>query len=349
MKSAVSALILLSVQIVYSQHNDQLIDLFGPKMKPGVACYRIPALITTKDGTVIAVADERMGSCQDLGKNDDINLVIRRSRNDGRTWSSIETLIDFPKGQSASDASLLTDTQTGEVFLLYNFMDHVNHKGRYRFHLMRSSDAGKTWTKPEDITRQIIQPDWLDDFMFITSGNGIQTRSGVLLHTLVSVTRNSGWVFGSVDHGKTWQLFPGELKPADESKITELSDGRWMVNARVNKTGYRFVHTSDNQGKSWTTSGDTRLTDPGCNAALLTTSSGSKKKLLFVNLNDARQRQNLSVRFSSDDGLTWSNPRTIYSGSAAYACLSEMSGGKAGLIFERDDYGKISFVRIKTD
>ena len=341
------SLFLLNSTFGITQYADRLIDLFGPELKPGVACYRIPALITAQDGTLIAIADERMGSCKDLGGNDDINLVMRRSRNKGKTWTAAETVIDYPKGQSASDAALLSDEQTSTVFLLFNYMDHVNRKGRYRFHLMRSTNAGITWSSPEDITDQIIRPEWQDDFQFITSGSGIQTRSGWLLHTLVNVSRQSGWVFGSVDHGKTWRLFPGELKPADESKIIELPDGKWMVNARVNKIGHRYIHMSEDNGQTWKSAADQNLEDPGCNASILVSGRKGDTKMMFTNLNNPRERQKLSLRISTDSGRNWASPQTIYPGSAAYSCLSPLSGGQAALIFERDDYSRISFLRLR--
>jgi len=302
MRRILLGLALLNWTLGIAQYDDRLLDLFGPELKSGVACYRIPALITAKDGTLIAVADERIGTCKDLGGNDDINLVMRRSKDNGKTWTPIETIINLPKGQSASDASLFSDRETGEVLMLFNYMDLVNQKGRYRFHLMRSKDAGKTWTRPEDITDQIIRPEWQNDFQFITSGSGIQTRSGWLLHTLVNVSRQSGWVFGSVDHGKTWRLFPGEMNPADESKIAELSDGRWMVNARVNKTGHRYIHTSDDNGLTWKSAAERQLEDPGCNAALLMLSRQGGTKMLFTNLNNPRERQNLSLWVSTASG-----------------------------------------------
>ena len=89
-----------------------------------VSCYRIPAITTAPDGSLIAAIDERMPSCGDLKWSRDINIVIRRSDDGGRTWSPVRKVADFPDGQSASDPSLITDTVSGTVFLFYNFMDH---------------------------------------------------------------------------------------------------------------------------------------------------------------------------------------------------------------------------------
>ena len=105
-----------------------------------VSCYRIPAITTAPDGSLIAAIDERVPSCGDLKWSRDINIVMRRSTDGGRTWSPIRKVVDFPDGQSASDPSLITDTVSGTVFLFYNYMDHDAAKDVYFFHVMRSTD-----------------------------------------------------------------------------------------------------------------------------------------------------------------------------------------------------------------
>ena len=117
-----------------------------------VSCYRIPAITTAPDGSLIAAIDERVPSCGDLKWSRNINIVIRRSTDGGRTWGPVERVADFPDGQSASDPSLITDTASGTVFLFYNFMDHDRARDVYFFHVMRSTDNGRTWSAPEDIT-----------------------------------------------------------------------------------------------------------------------------------------------------------------------------------------------------
>ena len=192
-------------------------DLFNTSIKDSVSCYRIPALVTAPNGDLIAAIDERIPSCNDLRGSDDINIVLRRSSNNGKTWTPIETVMDFPLGQSASDPSLIVDEITKEIFLFYNFMNLDTEKDIYYLHVMKSSDNGKTWSKPEDITTQIAKPEWHKDFKFITSGRGIQTSTGKLLHCMVNLD-NGMHVFGSDDHGKTWFLIDTPIAPANESK-----------------------------------------------------------------------------------------------------------------------------------
>jgi sialidase-1 len=226
-------------------------------------------------------------------------------------------------------------------------MDLDKEKDVYYLHVTKSADNGKTWSKPEDITPQIAKHEWHNDFKFITSGRGIQTRSGNLLHCMVNL--NSGLhVFGSKDHGKTWFFIDTPVSPADESKIMELANGDWMINARANKEGKRYVHISKDEGKSWITRPEDNLIDPGCNASIVRYTSiedGYKKnRLLFSNAKSEKGRVNMTVRISYDEGKTWSEGKTIYKGESAYSSMTIMKNGDIGLLFEQDDYQKNPFV-----
>lgn len=331
-----------------SVKQDQLQDLFFTGMKSGVACYRIPAITTAPDGTLLAAIDERMGSCRDLGQNEDINIVFRRSFDHGKTWTEMQTLLDFPLGQSASDPSFVIDQQNKKVFLFYNYMDLNNHQGEYRIQLITSSDNGGSWSLPLDITDQIFKPEWKNSFVFVTSGNGTQTQDGTLLHTLVHVGEKAGYVFGSLNGGKNWILMSPPLMPADESKIIELLNGKWMVNARVNGLGVRFIHHSSDQGKTWRGYPDQSLIDPGCNGAALNIVDKGKvtSKLLFINPSTSSSRKNLTLKTSDDLGKTWKDAIVIYTGSSAYSSATITKSNQLGIFFERDDYTKMTFTLI---
>lgn len=330
----------------------EFIDLFVADEVPDVNCYRIPALLTAANGDLIAAIDERVPGCADLRGSRDINIAIRRSTDRGDTWSDPEVIVDFPDGQSASDASMVLDQVTGEIFMFYNFMDLDQEPDVYYLHVIRSKDHGKTWSEPEDITSQIAPPDWHNDFKFITSGRGIQTRGGKIQHTLVNLKKGLH-LFGSDDHGKTWYRIDTPVTPADESKIAELDDGRWMINSRVNNPGYRYIHVSDDEGKSWKSHAAHELTDPGNNGSFIRYTSlrngDDKNRLLFANTRSEDQRENLTVRISYDEGETWSEGKTIYEGSAAYSSLTILDNGDIGLFFERDEYTKNTFVRFSLE
>lgn len=323
--------------------------LFQRNQPQGVSCYRIPALATAPNGHLLAAADQRVPSCADLKGSKDINIVLRKSTDNGKNWSEIQVIVDFPYGKSASDPAFIVDKKTKEIFLFYNFMDLENEKNVYRFHLIKSRDNGKTWSKPHDITDQICPPEWHSDFKFITSGRGVQSSlSGELLHTLVNLQRGL-FVIRSQDHGKNWERLETPIKPADESKIAVLPNGTWLINSRVNKSGMRYMHTSKDSGKSWETRPVPQLIDPGCNASFVSCFSKKKQKnlLLFVNAKHKKQRKNLSLSVSPDGGNTWSKTKTIYAGSAAYSSLTVLPNGDFGVLFEKDDYKEIVFVRCR--
>jgi sialidase-1 len=119
--------------------------LFTANMQEDVACYRIPAIITAPNGNLIAAIDERVPSCDDLRTNDNIDIVIRRSADNGATWSVKETIVDYRLGESASDPSMIVDAVTGEIFLFYNYMNLEQEKDVYYLKLIKSNDNGKTW------------------------------------------------------------------------------------------------------------------------------------------------------------------------------------------------------------
>jgi sialidase-1 len=327
-------------------------DLFNTSMNPGVSCYRIPAIITTTNGDLVVAIDERVPSCNDLIGSGDINIVIRRSQDHGKSWSEIEKIVDFPEGKSASDPSMIVDQVTSEIFLFYNFMDLEKEPDIFYLHVIKSSDHGKSWSESEDITSQIAKSKWHNDFKFITSGRGIQTRSGKLLHCMVNLDHGLH-LFGSDDHGKSWHLIDTALKPGNESKVVELDDGSWMVNSRPDGKGKRFVHISTDQGLSWKSGPEPELPDPGCNASIIrytsTRDSFDKSRLLFCNANMKKGRKNLTVRISYDEGQSWSKGKCIYPGSAAYSTLTVLENGDIGLFFEKDYHTENPFVSFSLE
>ena len=330
----------------------QFINLFSTDSNQDVSCYRIPSLIMAQNGDLIAAIDERKINCGDLRTNKDINIVIRRSEDNGVTWSEIKTIVDLPMGESASDPSMILDKTTEKIFLFFNYMDLNTNPEVYYLKYVSSNDHGRTWSKPIDITNQISKPEWNQDFKFITSGRGIQTQSGILLHTLVNLN-NGLHVFGSKDHGETWFLIDSPIIPGDESKIVELVDETWMINSRVNKSGLRFVHTSKDKGTTWNSKADSTLIDASCNASFIrytSTKNGFlKNRLIFSNANSKNMRENLTIKISYDEGKTWKYSKSVYAGEAAYSSLSILKNGDIGVFFEKDNYKKNVFAKITLD
>jgi len=361
MRSELTFIFIFCVQIGLQAQNSttptandpiQFQSLFKSSLNEGGACYRIPAIVTASNGDLIVAIDQRVASCKDLKDNDDINIVIRRSQDNGDTWSEMETVLDYPKGSSASDPSMIVDEVTGEIFLFYNYMDLKAEKDIYYLKYVKSIDNGVSWSEPVDITNQISKAEWHSDFKFITSGRGTQTENGKLLHTLVNLQRGLH-IFASDDHGQTWYLIDTPISPADESKILELQDGSWMVNSRVAKAGLRYVHISTDQGKSWISKPDSTLVDPACNASIIRYSSlkagDDKNPLLFANANSSQGRVNMTVRISYDEGRTWSTGKTVYAEGSAYSSMTVLANGEVGLVFEKDFYSECAFVKFSLE
>jgi sialidase-1 len=261
--------------------------------------------------------------------------------------------VDYPFGQSASDPSMIVDNVTNEIFLFFNFMDLDKERNVYYLKVMKSTDNGKSWSDPTDITAQITKTEWHNDFKFITSGRGIQTRSGKLVHTMVNLEKGLH-LFGSDNHGGTWYLIDSPLKPGDESKIVELADGSWMVNSRVDEDkNVRYVHTTADEGKTWDSRVDSTLIDPSCNASIIRYTSVSdgddKNRLLFSNAKSMDKRENMTVRISYDEGLSWSEGKTIYTGESAYSTMTVLQNGDIGLVFEKDDHKENVFVSFSLE
>lgn len=313
--------------------------------------FRIPALITATNGDLIASVDARRKNGADLIWVNDIDIVIKRSSDNGKTWGPMETVIDYggeSEKKPASDPSFILDQETGEIFCFYNFMDQVKGPKEFRLHVQSSKDHGKTWSKPRDITDDIAKPEWKMDFKFITSGRGVQRRNGDMLHTLVNLKRGMH-LFGSKDHGKTWETIDTAIKPADESKVIELADESLMINARINGKGFRGVHRSSDNGKSWKSEIDMSQVDPGCNGSILRYTSVAdgydKNRLLLCHANSSRGRKNLTVKVSYDEGVTWSKGKVIDSGPSAYSSLTICKDGTIGVLYE-PGYKAVRFARF---
>ncbi len=314
--------------------------------------YRIPALCTAPNGDLIATCDARRNHGGDLNTSQPINIAIRRSSDGGKTWTKPGLTWLWPWNDNekwaASDPSLIVDEEAKKVFLFYNVWELVKQKGVYQFYMQESSDNGATWSKPRDISSEIAIPGWpcgkSNGFVFISSGSGIQTKDGTLLHTLVWVGHGNA-LFGSSDHGKTWKPFGKPVGPGDECKVVEFPDGRWMINSRF-QPGGRQIHVSKDRGETWESHFDKNLPDPRCNAQIMRIG----KILFFSNCKSNNGRKNMCLRASSDEGATWNEGVCICPDRTAYSDIT-MIPGKPHMIgviyeFEGADPRAIRFARV---
>jgi BNR repeat-like domain len=307
--------------------------------------YRIPAIITATNGDLIAACDARRKSAADLKPQRTIDIVFRRSSDNGQTWTAIELLEQIDDG-GCSDPSFVLDETNGHIFCFYNYMVADPNSDEFRFYVQKSTDHGKTWGKPVDFTDQVAGPTLKHSFKFVTSGRGIQTRDGTLLHNFVRVGHGIT-LFASSDHGQRWYALC-EISPGDESKVVQLPDDSLMVNSRL-EPGKRFVHRSKDGGKTWKSEADLGLPDPKCNASIIQYTprhDGQLKScLIFCNAASSTVRKNLAARISFDQGKSWSPGKVIDSGPSAYSELTILKDGSIGVLYE-PGHAEIRFVRF---
>ena len=337
----------------------------------GVHTWRIPALAVATDGTLIAAYDARNDSPGDLPGN--IDVVVRRSRDLGRSWSPARRVVDFDGGRGGGDPSLLVDRETGRVFLFYEyappgrgiFRSNADRDsastGTVHPHVIWSDDHGATWRGPRILT-PVLKPPGATG-MFATSGHGIQLSAhsparGRLLQPYAWLDADrrmhaaNAW---SDDHGATWTLGASIGTGLDENKAVELADGRVMQNIRAyEKTRtHRLVAFSRDGGITFgAVVEDVQLPDPRNNADVIRVApdaspdSREARMLLFSNTAHETRRENLTVRLSCDSGRSWPVSKTVEPGLAMYSVMARLPDGTIGLLYENGDAKGITFARF---
>jgi sialidase-1 len=316
-----------------------------------VHSYRIPSLIVTNSGSLVAVCDARVDKRNDPPNN--VDLVMKKSSDGGRTWSKSKVIADFPGDDAASDPSMVVDKQTGTIWLAYDY-DVPEWQGDYnrivRIHLIKSDDEGINWSSPVELTYLTKGKNfWLQN----SPGVGLYTE-GVIIFPMyameVSVRKppQRSLLVYSKDHGKTWLLSNGVGEYNPEPQIVSLSGGRIMANMRRPEgNGCRQVVITDDLGKTWSeVYNDSTLIEPVCQGSIINYNFNNKSLLIFSNPADKKERKNMVVRVSYDEGKSWQKELPIYTGSAAYSCLTQLPNGNIGLLYEADNYRRIVFVEI---
>jgi sialidase-1 len=330
----------------------------------GICEYRIPGLVTTGKGTLIAVCDARVEKRGDPINN--IDLAMKRSADNGRTWGPLTILADFPGREAAADSSTLVDRATDTVWIMYDYVlgqpddsgQRKRENRRIALHMIHSRDDGQTWSKPEDITGAVKQADW--EAVMSAPGRGVQTRDGRLLFPCYTRRADEDYshVLCSSDHGKTWRISREAASKVNECQVAELADGSWMLNMRSGRgKGCRAVATTLDAGAVWQgVIDEASLPEPQCQASLLRYTDvrdGFKKnRLLFANPASASRRVNMTVRLSCDEGKTWPVSKAIHPGPSAYCCLTVLQDGTIGLLYEngrKSAYEKLTFARFNLE
>lgn len=330
----------------------------------GYHTFRIPSILATSKGTLLAFAEGRRAGAGDAG---DIDLVLRRSVDGGRTWSPIQVIGDNGPNTFGNPCPVL-DARTGVVWLLATQNLGIDRekdiiegtsKGGRTVWVMRSDDDGRSWSAATEISRSVKAREWR--WYATGPGVGIQTLHGTLVipanHSGADGTHRSH-LFFSDDGGKTWQLGGSADPGTNESQVVELADGRLMLNMRNHPPlgeNLRRVATSADGGRTLSKSEpDRALIEPPAQASLLRLTLASRhdrNRLLFSNPASTR-RERLTARVSYDEGATWPVSRVIHAGPAAYSSLVALPEGDVGVLFERGDespYERITFARMTLD
>lgn len=333
----------------------------------GYHTYRIPAVVVTPHGTVLAFCEGRKSSGSDAG---DIDLLMRRSTDAGRTWS-VRKLVRDDAGNTCGNPCPVVDAQTGTIWFLSTWNRGDDRESQIiagssidtrRVFVMSSTDDGLTWSKPREITADVKKPDWT--WYATGPGSGIQIRQGAHAGRLIlacdhieaKTKHYYSHIVYSDDDGKTWKL--GGSTPnhqVNECEVVELADGRVMLNMRNYDRSQKKRQRafSSDGGITWENQGfDDTLVEPTCQASIERFSWPGQNRenvVLFSNPASAT-RDHMTVRASFDDGRTWPVKRLLHAGPSAYSDLAVLADGTALCLYERgkkQPYEQIVLARFR--
>ena len=325
--------------------------------KEGYACYRCPTLAVSAKGTVLAFCEGRVNSHRD---EDDMDVVLKRSTDGGRTWGPLQVLANDGRNPCKNQCPVVLPS--GRILLVWlwnKWIPSEKDRTTREVFVMHSDDDGVTWSKPRNITASVYRPDW----KWYGTGpcHGIVKRSEPHQGRIVVPARHNAkgakmvsHVIYSDDDGETWHVGGSVSRPqTTESTVAELSNGDLMLNSRnQNPTeNQRVVSISKDGGatfsKVWL---ETQLVEPrGCQGSLLFHSLNpltGKGNILFSNPANGQVRSDGTLKLSEDDGRTWTRsfryakkPAPNFTG---YSDIAVMPNGSVGVLYERGDLADAS-------
>lgn len=297
--------------------------------------YRIPGLITTKNGTLIAVYDNRYNNSADLQEHIDVGMS--RSTDGGNTWEAMKVIMDMGEWggrpqdvNGIGDPSILYDPNTNTIWVAGLWMSGLDNKKRLwwssgtgmspeetgQFILVKSTDDGLSWSKPINITNQIKSPDW--QLLLQGPGAGITLSDGTLVFPAqfkADIGQNAldggkytchSTIVYSKDKGNTWQIGTGAKSNTTEAQVVELTDGSLMLNMRDDRnrkdksnTNGRAVAITKDLGKTWSvhSSSNSLLQEPNCMASLIASSvkTGDRMQQVLFFSNPADKSERINM------------------------------------------------------
>lgn len=326
----------------------------------GYHTYRIPSIIVTKAGTVLAFCEGRKTGGGDHG---DLDLVMKRSTDGGRTWSPQS--IVYEEGDTAKitigNPCPVVDQATGTIWLPFC-------RDNKQVLITSSDDDGKTWSKPRDISSDVVGQDWV--WVATGPGVGIQLQTGPHKGRLVIPSdqrrtladKSSEWnshMMYSDDHGQTWKIGKPIQAGGNECQVVERFDGSLLVNTRMQGhfQGFRGLAVSTDGGETFTSiEHEKQLPCPKCQGSMIRLAgenADSPGPLLVSNpyppqTDDGKpsgSRVRLTLRTSDDDGRTWTIARRLHEGPSAYSCLAQLPDGTMLCLYEGG--GKSAYANLR--
>ena len=311
--------------------------------------YRIPALITTDNGSLIAACDKRYNSSSDLGSHK-IDVVMRRSTNGGATWSDVATIAE---GDGSSDAAYgygdpaFVKCASGKIICLMAAGKNSFWQGMSNIAMVISDDDGVTWSSPIDITTNTghftnnsSKSDW-----FVTSGKGLCTSDGVIMFLLdADHNAETNLVLYSVDEGENWIIDDAVVATgANEAKLVELEPGKLLSSTRnpgnrIFNTGAYTKNTNecDFIWDTQTTNSTLNQGGSGNNQDIIVYSRNNdgSAKVLIHTLTTGYGHRTLKLFLSLDKGESWNEVMQVQPGGSRYAVTTILENGDLGILFE---------------
>ena len=311
--------------------------------------WRIPALVTAADNSLVAVVDKRGSSLGDLPNT--ISIMSRRSTDNGKNWSEPVVVAQGGNGKTYGDPAVVLDKKTGNLICMFvgdQGLWNATPYNRQGIYVSKSTDNGVSWSEPVAITDQVYanHSGWYAGFA--GSGHGLCLKDGRLMFVLAILATSAtgvplhNYAIYSDDGGDNWTLSTNAATTVgDEAKVVELEDGDILMSIRNPSKGNRIFCKSTDRGQTWGKAYfETELKDPACNGDIIrysySTDEGSegKSRLLHSLPESTTTRENVTVYLSEDDGETWPIKKRLVDGYSAYSSLTVLPDGTIGALVE---------------
>lgn len=328
----------------------------------GAGAYRIPGIVTTASGVLVAVYDIRYNGSADLQEHIDIGLS--RSTDGGRSWQPMSIPLTFsgygnlPDSQNGvGDPCILYDPVRDRLWIAALWCHGMGNNRAWthssegmspletgQLVLVSSDDQGQTWSAAVNITSMVKDPSWR--LLLQGPGRGTVTADGTLVFPIQYIASDGipyAGIMYSRDAGESWSISRPARSNVTEAQAVQLSDGSIMLNMRDNRGASRAVSVTDDLGRTWSEHPSSRsaLREPVCMASLLRVEPAcnalGKDILVFSNPDSERHRKDMTIKGSLDSGGTWPEAFSVLIDegySRGYSCLTLVDAEHLGILYE---------------